>query len=419
MSFASYLKSFFVDAKPQARPPDDADFWYEAQPYPNPSGVAITDMTALRCSVVMACVKVLSESIGWIPLHLMRREGNTSNKDVNNPLYNLIAYQPNHWQTSFEWREMCVGHLCLRGNAYNLKIPGPSGAVDQLIPKHPDKMKPKVLPNGQIIYEYRNDKGQTELYRYDEVMHWRLFSTDGIVGLNPIEYASTAIGLSVAAEEYGAKFFRNSATPGGVIKHPGVLGPQGIENFRRSWNEIHRDPHKVAILEEGMSFQELGLKNTDAQFLQSRQFQLEDIARVFRVPAHMVGNLLRATYSNVEQQSLDFVIHCLTPWVTRIEQAMKRDLLYDPANYIKFNLMALLRGDNETRANVHNIYVRMGAKSVNEVREDEDMNPIGPDGDKYERDGGATPVPTSDPKPPTNSGSAVSGAGVGTDGSEV
>ncbi len=358
---------------------------------PTASGQNVTPDTAMRVTAVMAAVRAISESIASLPLFLYQR-GRKGGKfrAFNEPLYKILHDQPNQWQTSYEFREMMMGHVLLRGNAYAQIIPGRSTPVAELVPLHPDKVLPFKSPDGSVAYVYQKPSGKQRILLGREVHHLRGFSSNGLVGLNPIEFARETIGVALGAEEYGARFFANDATPRIVIEHPGHFKDKESRiAFRNAWQAAQAgdNRHKTAVLEDGLSIKELGLSNKDSQFLETRQFSLNDIARIFRIQPHRIGDLSRSTNNNIEQQSLEYVIYTLRPWLVNWEQSLTRDLLLTPRTkqsfFIQFLVDALLRGDTSSRFEAYAKARQWGWMSVNDIRRLENQNTIGASGDTY------------------------------------
>ena len=369
------------------------------------SGKAVTEMSAMQMTAVYSCVRILSEAVAGLPLQLFRyNEAGGREKALDHPLYRLLHDEPNPEMTSFVFRETLMSHLLLWGNAYAQIVRNGRGEVLGLYPLMPNKMKVDRDERGNLYYEYSRTtedantlgKKQKVILRPTDVLHIPGLGFDGLVGYSPIAMAKNAIGLAIATEEYGAKFFANGATPGGVLEHPGIIkDPQKI---RDSWNAAYQgsaNAHKVVVLEEGMKYQSIGISPEQAQFLETRKFQINEIARIFRVPPHMVGDLEKSSFSNIEQQSLEFVKYTLDPWVVRWEQAMTRVLLLDsekPRYFIKFNLEGLLRGDYQSRMNGYAIGRQNGWMSANDIRELENLDriPTEEGGDLYLINGAMT-----------------------------
>ena len=351
------------------------------------AGKRVTDRTALQHIAVYACVRVLSEAIAQLPLHLYKYNEKGKERVPQHPLYFLLHDQPNPEMTSFVFRETLMSHLLIYGNAYAQIIRNGRGDVLGLYPLMPDKMKVDRDEKNRLIYIYSrydeanpNLKEQGDIVLYaDEVLHILGLGFDGLVGYSPIALAKNAIGISIACEEYGASFFGNGASPSGVLEHPGVI--KNPERVRDAWQRAYggRNAHKVAVLEEGMKFTPIAIPNNEAQFLETRKFQIEEIARMYRVPLHMIGDLDHATFSNVEHLSLDFVKYSLDPWIVRWEQSLQKALLSDSEKgkyFIKFNVDGLLRGDYASRMQGYSIGIQNGFLCPNDVRELEDMNLI-------------------------------------------
>ena len=351
------------------------------------SGKRVTDRTALQHIAVYACVRVLSEAIAQLPLHLYKYNDKGKERVPHHPLYFLLHDQPNPEMTSFVFRETLMSHLLIYGNAYAQIIRNGRGDVIGLYPLMPDKMKVDRDDKNRLIYIYSrydeanpNMKEQGDIVLYaDEVLHIPGLGFDGLVGYSPIALAKNAIGISIACEEYGASFFGNGASPSGVLEHPGVI--KNPERVRDAWQRAYggRNAHKVAVLEEGMKYTPISISPEQAQFLETRKFQINEIARIFRVPPHMVGDLEKSSFSNIEQQSLEFVKYTLDPWVARWEQAIVRSLFSTDEKtqyFVKFNVDGLLRGDYQSRMNGYAIGRQNGWMSANDIRELENLDRI-------------------------------------------
>lgn len=370
------------------------------------SGKRVNEMSAMQMTAVYSCVRILAEAVAGLPLHLYRYTDNGSKeKAIEHPLYRLLHDEPNPEMTSFIFRETLMTHLLLWGNAYAQIVRNGKGEVLGLYPLMPNKMSVDRDTDGRLWYTYTRStdeaptmKGSTvKLHPYD-VLHIPGLGFDGLVGYSPIAMAKNAIGMGIACEEYGARFFANGAAPGGVLEHPGtVKDPQKI---RDSWNSVYRgtgNAHKVAVLEEGMKYTPIGISPEQAQFLETRKFQINEIARIFRVPPHMVGDLEKSSFSNIEQQSLEFVKYTLEPWVIRWEQSIMRALLTEDEKktyFAKFNLEGLLRGDYQSRMNGYAIARQNGWMSANDIRRLENLDQIPKEdgGDLYLINGNMLPL---------------------------
>ena len=352
------------------------------------SGKAVNEMSAMQMTAVYSCVRILAEAVAGLPLHLYRYTENESKvKAIEHPLYRLLHDEPNPEMSSFVFRETLMTHLLLWGNAYAQIIRNGKGEVIGLYPLMPNKMSVDRDRDGRLWYTYTRSseeaptmKGSTvKLYPYD-VLHIPGLGFDGLVGYSPIAMAKNSIGMGIACEEYGARFFANGAAPSGVLEHPGTIkDPQKI---RDSWNATFKgsaNAHKVAVLEEGMKYTQIGISPEQAPFLETRKFQINEIARIFRVPPHMVGDLEKSSFSNIEQQSLEFVKYTLEPWIVRWEQSLMRILLSPDEKkqyFVKFNLEGLLRGDYQSRMQGYAIARQNGWMSANDIRELENLDKI-------------------------------------------
>lgn len=349
-----------------------------------PSGKSVTPESALRVSAVMACVRVIAETLASLPITVYREDSRgDKSRDKEHEIYKLLGTKkgkPNGWQTAFEFREMMTGHLALRGNAYaEIKTAG-NGKIAELLPIHPDRVKPVRLENGRIRYDLRAFDGfPEEKLTQDEVFHIRWFSSDGIEGLSPIMHAANAVGLAQATEEHGSTLFKNGARPGGILHHPGKLPPEAPDQLRYEWNKLHQGSgksHGLAVTQGGMTYQEIGITPEDAQYLETRKFQAEDIARIYRVPLHMINILDHATFTNIEHQSIDFVKFTMAPWLTRWETAIDRDLIVEDDVAFEHNVDGLLRGDSVARYNQYQIALNNMFMTRNEVRKLENLEPV-------------------------------------------
>ena len=352
------------------------------------SGKRVNERTSMQMTAVYSCVRILSEAVAGLPLHFYRYTDNGGKeKAADHPLYFLLHDEPNPEMTSFVFRETLMTHLLLWGNAYAQIIRNGKGEVIGLYPLMPDRMGVERDSKGQLYYEYTVSmedaptvKGSTVILPPTEVLHIPGLGFDGLVGYSPIAMAKNAIGMAIACEEYGAKFFANGAQPSGVLEHPGTI--KDPTRVRESWQSTFGGSHnanKVAVLEEGMKYTPISISLEQAQFLETRKFQINEIARIFRVPPHMVGDLEKSSFSNIEQQSLEFVKYTLDPWVSRWEQSMARSLLTAEEKkkyFVKFNVDGLLRGDYQSRMNGYAVGRQNGWMSANDIRELENLDRI-------------------------------------------
>ena len=370
------------------------------------AGKNVNERSAMQMTAVYSCVRILAEAVAGLPLHLYRYKddgGKEKAHDVN--LYHLVHDEPNKEMSSFIFRETLMTHLLLWGNAYAQIIRNGKGEVVALYPLMPNKMKVDRDENGELYYTYNRSteeaptmEGSTVYLTPRDVLHIPGLGFDGLVGYSPIAMAKNAIGLAIATEEYGAKFFANGAAPSGVLEHPGTI--KDPSRLRENWNSTFggsTNSGKVAVLEEGMKYTPISISPEQAQFLETRRFQIDEIARIFRVPPHMVGDLEKSSFSNIEQQSLEFVKYTLDPWVVRWEQSLARSLLSEEDKrkyFFKFNLEGLLRGDYASRMSGYATARQNGWMSANDIRELENMDKIPAEegGDLYLINGNMLPL---------------------------
>ena len=373
---------------------------------PAASGIYVTERSAMQMTAVYCCVRILSEAVAGLPLHFYRYTGDGGKeKAVDHPLYFLLHSEPNPEMTSFVFRETLMTHLLLWGNAYSQVIRNGKGEVIALYPLMPDRMTVDRDGRGRLYYEYRlsdedpdliQKRQQTVRLKPQDVLHIPGLGFDGLVGYSPIAMAKNAIGLAIATEEYGSKFFQNGAAPSGVLEHPGTI--KDPAKIRESWQATFGgsgNANKIAVLEEGMKFTPIAIAPDQAQFLETRKFQIDEIARIFRVPPHMIGDLEKSSFNNIEQQSLEFVKYTLDPWVSRWQQAMVRTLLTPEEKkqyFFKFNVDGLLRGDYQSRMNGYATARQNGWMSANDIRELENLDriPAEEGGDLYLINGNMT-----------------------------
>ena len=384
------IKSLFGSGKARDNPVDKAaDAGYSFLFGRTTSGKPVNERTAMQTTAVYACVRILAEAVASLPLHVYEYQDDGGKKLVHDhPLYYLLHDEPNPEMTSFVFRETLMSHLLIWGNAYAQIIRDGAGRVLGLYPLLPDKMDVQRDDRGNIYYVYSRNSDENPMFKEygdirlkaEDVLHIPGLGFDGLIGYSPIAMAKNAVGMTLACEEYGASFFANGANPGGVLEHPGVL--KDPSKVRESWNSVYRgvnNAHKIAVLEEGMKYQQIGIPPEEAQFLETRKFQINEIARLYRIPPHMVGDLDKSSFSNIEQQSLEFVKYTLDPWVIRWEQSLQRSLLLPGEKgkyFIKLNVDGLLRGDYQSRMNGYAVGRQNGWFSANDIREMENMNPI-------------------------------------------
>ena len=370
------------------------------------SGKSVTERSAMQMTAVYSCVRILAEAVAGLPLHLYRyNDDGGKEKAIDHPLYRLLHDEPNPEMSSFVFRETLMTHLLLWGNAYAQVIRNGKNEVIALYPLMPNKMSVDRDGSGQLYYSYYRgtdeairDKEHTVILKPTDILHIPGLGFDGLVGYSPIAMAKNAIGMAIACEEFGARFFANGAAPSGVLEHPGTI--KDPSRLRETWQSQFggaSNSGKVAILEEGMKYTPISISPEQAQFLETRKFQINEIARIFRIPPHMVGDLEKSSFSNIEQQSMEFVKYTLDPWVIRWEQSLQRALLNFSEKekyFFKFNLEGLLRGDYQSRMNGYAIGRQNGWMSANDIRELENLDriPAEEGGDLYLINGNMLPM---------------------------
>ena len=354
---------------------------------------ASTPEGAMRVAAVYSCVRVISETVASLPLLTYTRSGERGKmRATTDDRYWLLHDQPNAEQTSFEFIETLVASLLLRGNFYAIKKQSTrgrnAGKIDALIPISADMVTVKVT-DGPIKMITGYDIAGDRSYAPSEIVHIRALSLDGVMGRSVVRDASDTFRAAQAAQEYGRRSLENDATPSVVIRHPETLDEEAAKRLKDSWSEMFSGPRnagRTAVLEEGMSIEKLSMTAEDLQFLDTRKLQRQEIAAIFRVPPHLIGDLSQSSFSNIEQQAIEFVVHCIRPWCVRIEQALGRKL-FTPAErqtlFCEFLIDGLLRGDLKSRYDAYVGARQGGFLSVNDIRALENLNPIGPEGDVY------------------------------------
>lgn len=366
-------------------PSKDPPTWIKDQFSLSTSGVSVTPETAESVPAVYACVRVISESIAQLPLIIYKRLPNGGKQRATNlPLYSLLSRVPNPYMTRFEWIEMMITHILLRGNSFSQVIYDKAGRTKEIFPLNPTRCKPIYKDSGDVTYQYTQEDGRIRIFQSDEVLHTKGPTKDGINGQSPISIVREAIGLAIAAEQHGSATFMNGAGIQGVLHMESNFGEgdeakEAINRLKEDFKNTYtgRENYgKVAILEDGLKFEKIGMSLEDAQFLDTRRFQKEEIASIFRVPPHMIQDLTRATFSNIEHQALGFVQHTLMPWMVRLELAIHKTFFGSSDDYIvEFLVDGLLRGDFKTRQEGYALAIQNSTMTPNEVRIMENRNP--------------------------------------------
>jgi HK97 family phage portal protein len=347
------------------------------------AGTWVTPDTALRIAAVYRAVSVIASGIAMTELALYKQIDKRLGKEraYDNPLYRLMHDQPNEFQTSFEFREQMTANCLLNGNGYAEIMRRGDGVITELAPLNPERVRPYRAKDGRIWYEFRPIQGNYRQIAQDEMLHLKAFSRDGITGLSPIALMRESVGLAQASEEYQARFFSNDATPPLVLTTPAVLNEEAQKRLQQSWIEGGAglpNAHRPRVLEQGLDVKVVGISNRDAEFLALRKYQVTDIARIFGVPPHMIGDLDRATFNNIEQLSLEFVTFCLQPWFWRWQQVLARDLMstkMQAAYFFEFRAEKLIVADVLQRYQAYNAAIMSGWMNRNEPREREGLNP--------------------------------------------
>jgi HK97 family phage portal protein len=362
--------------------------WHDMGGSRTASGIRVTADNSMACSAYTACIRVISDAVSSLPLHVYERLPNGGKaKAASNPVYRLLHMQPNPWQTAQEFRDWMTGMYLHYGASYAEIRPGARGAVSELWPLHSSRMEAERLEDGTVRYRYREPNGRQTVYSQDQIFALRFTTEDGIRPVPTYQLFRNAIGLAQALEAHGATYFGNGARPGIVLESDNPIPAEASERLREQWERMHRGPdraHRTAVLPNGVKAHELSGSNEAAQFLETRQYQVIEICRAFRVPPHMIQDLTRSTYSNIEVQGTEFVQHCLLPHLKRWEAAISRDLIVDDERYFaEHSVSGLLRGDHASRSAYYVSALQNGWMTINEIRELENLNPIGPEGDKH------------------------------------
>ena len=356
------------------------DFWFAPVGGDTASGVRVSPDVSMQLTVVYRCVNLLAATMAKLPLKL--RDRTSSVPQDMHPVARLLGRRPNRWQTPYQWRAMQGAHVFLRGNGYSRIVFDGAGMPAELIPMHPDAVDIEETSGGDWRYKWKQKNGSAIVLLRDEVLHLKGLSNDGITGMSPIAAQRESIGAAVAAQNYAARVFRNNARPGGgYLKTPAKFADvEAKRKFRDAWQDSQTgsNAHKTAILEGGMEYVALGMTNSDAQFIETRKYSDTDLCRIFGVPPHKVGVMDRATYSNMEQQNVEFFeeIHSIA---ANFEQLIQMQLLTPDEEerlYVQFELKGVLRADSSTRSQFYGAAIKDGWMTRNEVREREDMEPL-------------------------------------------
>ena len=348
--------------------------------YDTYTGRRVSPQLAMQLTAVFSCVRVLAESVGMLPCSLYEQLDRGNRRAVRERLNKLLSTKPNNYMTPQEFWELLIACLCLRGNFYAYKVKA-LGEVVELLPLDPSSVTPNLNSKWEPEYQVTFPDGKRDTLTQDDIWHVRIFTLDGLTGLSPIAYAKQAVGLGLATEEHGSRLFGNGAVTSGVLQTDQYLKDDAYERLKTDFENRHQglaNAHKPMILEMGLKWQQISMTSEDAQFLETRKFQLEEICRIFRVPLHMIQNTDRATFNNIENLGIGFINYSLVPYLTRIEQRINVGLVKPSKQgvfYAKFNTGALLRGDMKSRFDAYATGINWGIYSPNECRELEELNP--------------------------------------------
>jgi HK97 family phage portal protein len=362
--------------------------WNEANSNRTPSGIRVNADNSMACSAYTACIRVISDAVSALPLHVYERLTSGGKvKAPTHPVYRLLHMQPNPWQTAQEFRDWMTGMYLHYGASYAEIRPGERGAVSELWPLHSSRMEPERLEDGTVRYKYREPSGRQTIYSQDQIFCLRFTTEDGIRPVPTYKLFQNVIGLSQAIETHAATYFGSGARPGVILESDNPIPVEAAERLREQWERMHRGPDRsfrTAVLPNGVKAHELTSSNEASQMLESRAFAVYECCRIFHVPPHLIQQLDRSTYSNIEVQSTEFVQHCLLGHLKRWESAISRDLIVDDERYFaEHSVSGLLRGDHASRSAYYVSALQNGWMTINEIRELENLNPIGPEGDKH------------------------------------
>ena len=350
------------------------------------SGETVTEQTALTYSAVWNAISLISGTIGALPLHLMQRKGKTKSIVDDRKLYRVMHDQWNPLMTAMAGRECIMAHVLSWGNGYAEKVRNGYGEVVELWPITPNRVTP-FMKDGELYYRIKMPSSTDVALSRENILHVPGLGFDGFQGYSVIAMARKSIGLGMALETFGALYFGQGTHPGVVVSHPGLLSAQGNDNLKKSLTEGYSGlgkSHRLLLLEEGMKLERLGIPPNDSQFLESRQFQIPEVARWFNIPPHKLKDLMKSSFSNIESEQISYVVDSILPWLVRLEQNYNMQLLTESDKslsgygrlYFKHIVEGLLRGDAASRATFYKEMFMVGAMSVNEIREKEDMDPI-------------------------------------------
>ena len=350
------------------------------------SGENVTEQTALTYSAVWNAVSLISGTIGALPLHLMQKKGEKKRIADDRKIYGVMHDQWNPYMTAMAGREALIAHVLTWGNGYAEKVRNGYGEIVELWPITPNRVTPR-MQDGELVYRIHMPDGVDIYLSRDKILHVPGLGFDGFMGYSVIAMARRSIGLGMALETFGSMFFGNGTNPGLIVSHPGHLTDVAHNNLKTSLITAHSGlgkSHRLLLLEEGMKVEKYGIPPDDCQFLETRGFQIPEVARWFNLPPHKIKDLTRSSFSNIESEQISFVTDSILPWLVRLEQNYAIQLL-TPSDkelsgrgrlYFKHSVEGLLRGDAASRSAYYTVMLDRGVFSVNEVRELEDKDPI-------------------------------------------
>lgn len=380
--------------QPQAAITESSELYQELMQYggygTSNAGKVVSPATAMRCAAVFACVNVISQTVAQLPLYLYRRIGKGKELAKSHPLFNIMNSRPNSFHNSFNFREMMTAHQCLRGNSFAFINRVGNGRIYELLPLHPDNIAVYRDPwTWEITYSVSQKKGINGVYGQKDILHIMGMTLNGFQGVSPITYARETIGLALATEEHGARLFSNGARPSLVVKTPGKISEQTFQQMKSAFYEQMSgvgNSGKPFFAEDGMDVTPLSMTMDDAQFLETRQYQVPEVARFFRMPLHKIQDMSASTNNNIEQQALEFISDTMLPWFNRWEASLNTQLLTPQEQgeyFFKFDVDDILRADMKSRFEAYTSAIASKIFNPNECREKEDMNPY-PGGEVYE-----------------------------------
>jgi len=387
--FFGKIKRFFRNLSLSNEKAWNPSLWnlYGAQ---SVSGETVTEQTALTYSAVYNAISLISGTIGALPLHLMQRKDKTKRIADDRIMYRVMHDVANPYMTAMGLRECLMAHILAWGNGYAEIVRNGYGELQALWPIIPNRVTPRIIA-GNLLYRIQMPAGEDIYLPREQVLHIPGLGFDGFLGYSVVAMARRSIGLGMAMETFGSRFFGEGTHPSVIVEHPTNLSPEAHANLKKSLSDVYSglgNSHRLMLLEEGMKFQKIVIDPKDSQFLESRQFNIPEIARWFNLPPHKLKDLTKSSFSNIESEQISFVTDSILPWVIRLEQNYDYQLLTESDRqlsgrgrlYYKHNLEGLLRADSAARGAYYREMFNIGAMSINEIREKEDMDPI-PGGD--------------------------------------